>query len=418
MLLSPVVLAAVLESTTTPHPGITHDVYVDAAIPARIHVIEVDLSSLEIHLLATEEGQRGGTPCEFSTTSGAQVVINGDYFSPIGFRPAGLAMGGSSLWADTEDDDLEGFLRFDRNADLNGASISVPEDVVGDMEIPIGTLGIVGGRPMIVRAGIQQTSFDCTDVIALACERAPRTAVALSVDSNTLWLAIVDGWQAASIGMTAAELGALLESLGAHNALLLDGGASSALCVDGALVNSPSDGIERPVANHLGVRFGSLPPGELLGQVRECNIFTGPDLEGVLVVLDDGQSQTTGADGRYSFPNMTPRFACVTASKAGYIEKTQCRQVMSGVITFNSIDLAPDSGCPMPDAGPTPDADPTPDAEPGAPDANPSIGPDAGDSGTDPGCGCSVPTRKRGSRLPILAVCALALVLIRSRRRS
>ncbi len=418
MLLSPVVLAAVLESTTTPYPGITHDVYVDAAIPARIHIIEVDLSSSEIHLLATEEGQRGGTACEFSTTSDAQIVINGDYFSPIGFQPAGLAMGGSSIWADTEDDDLEGFLAFNRNADLNGASISPPEEVVGDTGIAIGTLGIVGGRPMIVRAGIQQTSFDCTDVIALPCERAPRTAVALSVDSNTLWLAVVDGWQAGSIGMTAAELGALLESLGAHNALLLDGGASSTLCVDDAVANSPSDGIERPVANHLGVRFGSLPPGEMLGQVRECNIFTGPDIEGVLVELDDGQSQTTGADGRYSFPNMTPRFACVTASKAGYTEKTQCRQVVSGVITFNSIDLAPDSGCPMADAGPTPDADRTPDAQPDNSDANPSVGPDAGDGGTDPGCGCTLPIGDRGSPITPVAVCALALVLIRSKRRS
>jgi MYXO-CTERM domain-containing protein len=289
------------------------------------------------------------------------------------------------VWAGTADDALEGFFRFDRNMDENRATISAPEDVVAAMDLPAGTIGVVGGRPLVVRAGIQQTAFDCTDLIAMPCARAPRTAVALSVDRQTLWLAVVDGWQAASLGMTAAELGSFLEQRGAHDALLLDGGASSALCVDGAVASEPSDGVERSVANHLGVLHGTLPPGELFGVTFECELITGPIVSGVRVELDDGQSVVTGADGRYTFTNLTPRYACVTASKLGYVTKTQCKQVAPGVITYNSIDLAPESGCPMVDAGPTPDAGPDPDAAPA--DAAATDGGPGGDGGGD-GCGC------------------------------
>ena len=65
-----------------------------------------------------------------------------------------------------------------------------------------------------------------------------------------MWLAVTDGWQAGSIGMTAAELAAFLGERGAYVAIALDGGSSSALVVDGALISSPSDGVERTVANH------------------------------------------------------------------------------------------------------------------------------------------------------------------------
>ena len=51
-----------------------------------------------------------------------------------------------------------------------------------------------------------------------------------------------------------AELATLLKGLGAYNAANLDGGGSSAMYVAGqGVVNRPSDGTERVVANHLAV---------------------------------------------------------------------------------------------------------------------------------------------------------------------
>jgi exopolysaccharide biosynthesis protein len=49
------------------------------------------------------------------------------------------------------------------------------------------------------------------------------------------------------------ELAALLSRLGCTDAINLDGGGSSTLWLDGHIMNSPSDGRERRVANSLVV---------------------------------------------------------------------------------------------------------------------------------------------------------------------
>jgi exopolysaccharide biosynthesis protein len=107
--------------------------------------------------------------------------------------------------------------------------------------------------------------------------RHPRTAVGISKDGDTLLLVAVDGRQEGhSRGATLAELGELMKGFGAHDALNLDGGGSTAMIVKDratgvfAVVNRPSDPalkipeqrIERPVVDVLGVRLreaGSAP---------------------------------------------------------------------------------------------------------------------------------------------------------------
>jgi hypothetical protein len=374
--------AATLVTTTTPYLGVTHQVYEEASIPARIHVVVVDLSSAEISLSSTLENARGKKVSEYSASAGAQIVINGDFFAPADFRPRGLAMGtGAALWTNSADDAVSGFVGFDRNGNRSHVTISAPESIVAAADLPSGTQGVVGGRPMLVRAGVGQASFDCTDTIAMPCERAPRTAVAISADGNTLRLVVVDGWQAGSLGMTAGELGAFLVQHGAHDALMLDGGGASALYIagEGGNVSSPSDGVERAVANHLGVRFGSLPTGQLFGFIRERDIMDDQaNLVGALARLDSGEEFIVPADGHYSF-NTPPRFACVTASKSGYRTETRCKQVVSSDLVYNSIPLFPNSdfvdaapGQPdaaIVDAGVPADATPGSDGMGGAPDA-------------------------------------------------
>lgn len=107
--------------------------------------------------------------------------------------------------------------------------------------------------------------------------RHPRTAVGLSRDGATLLLVAVDGRQDHSRGVTLAELGELMKGLGAHQAINLDGGGSSALVLQDpasgvhAVANRPSERsadypglpLERPVVDVLGVRIqGPVPaPG-------------------------------------------------------------------------------------------------------------------------------------------------------------
>ncbi|HLU65830.1 MAG TPA: phosphodiester glycosidase family protein [Kofleriaceae bacterium] len=395
-------------SSETPYPGITYTLWVDADVPARLHVVSVDLSSAEIDLIATAEDQRGLRPSELATAVGAVVAINGDYFNPNGFWPAGLARGQSQTWAGTSDDALSGFIRFHRDFVRTQAVLSPPVEVVD--QVPEETVGVVGGRPLLVQSGQPVGTYDCSDLVAMPCEPAPRTAVALSQDRNTLWMIVVDGWQADSFGLSAGQLASFIDGeLDAYQALLLDGGSASALWLDGALVSSPSDGVERPVSNHLAVRHGDLADGLILGVVAEGSV-DGPRIPGALVTIDDGRQKTFDGETLWSF-SVRPRWACVTATADGYEPGTQCRQVPSGGEIYASIALqpstgadagpgAPDGGGEQPDAGPRPDGG---DEQPGA---------DAGGPGDDPGGGCGCRAASPGApALPLL--CLLAALVLR-----
>ena len=96
--------------------------------------------------------------------------------------------------------------------------------------------------------------------------RAPRTALGRTAD-GTLLLVTVDGRQnGRSAGATIPELAAIMLEQGAVEALALDGGGSTAMSVDGLLVNVPSGedssgrvGAEAAVADGLGVFFDFTP---------------------------------------------------------------------------------------------------------------------------------------------------------------
>jgi Phosphodiester glycosidase len=109
----------------------------------------------------------------------------------------------------------------------------------------------VGGAP-ILRDGRSITGLDDSAL-------APRTTAGVSVDGSRLYLLTVDGRSTQSQGLTLEELAGMIRSLGADDAVNLDGGGSSTLVTreagDDAVTvqNVPSDGAERPVPNALGV---------------------------------------------------------------------------------------------------------------------------------------------------------------------
>jgi len=380
-----------------------------------MHVVKVDLTSSEIQLVATAAADRGHTTTAAASTLGAVVAVNGDYFAVAGFQPQGLAMGDGAVWPGTADDVTSGFFSFARTGERTYGTISPPSDVVATADLDASTQGIVGGRPLLVAGGTVTASFDCTDADALPCARGPRTAVGLSADGNTMWMIVVDGWQASSTGMTAAELASFAKQLGASDALSFDGGSASSMVIGGSEIASPSDGVERAVANHLGVRYGSLPKGTLVGFIRAKDVFNGTDLVGAVATLDDGRQQTVGSSAMYDFDNVTPRYACVTASFTGYHTATRCVQVMENTINYDSIALFPnsqfvDANPNAPDASLEPDARVV-DAQPGGDGGNP-LGGDGG--GTAPGGCCRASGEAAGD--PVLAL-GVALV-VRWRRRS
>ncbi|HEX6306534.1 MAG TPA: phosphodiester glycosidase family protein [Longimicrobiales bacterium] len=115
-------------------------------------------------------------------------------------------------------------------------------------------LEAVGGFPLLLRDG--RVMLDSQTVVrAFRENRHPRTAVGWTPDER-LFLLVVDGRRPGwSDGMSLDELTWLFQRLGASDALNLDGGGSSAMIVDGRLVNRTSDREgERAVGNALVVR--------------------------------------------------------------------------------------------------------------------------------------------------------------------
>jgi hypothetical protein len=137
-----------------------------------------------------------------------------------------------------------------------GAVLKIRADTAPTLR---GVQTAIGGGPMLVRNGLVG-SFKGLQT------RHPRTAIGWN--DNHIFLVEVDGRQRSlSVGMTFPELAEYMAKLGCKEALNFDGGASSTFWVHGQVMNSPSAGHERPMANALALvqkhknhNNGSSPP--------------------------------------------------------------------------------------------------------------------------------------------------------------
>ena len=120
----------------------------------------------------------------------------------------------------------------------------------------------LGGNEVLVSDGVVNTDLETDNLLA------PRTAVGFSADGQRMFLVTVDGRQAQSRGLTLFEMGQFMLSLGAHDALNLDGGGSSTMVArqpgdsDVNVVNTPSDRTERAIPNGIGL-FAEPGSGQL-----------------------------------------------------------------------------------------------------------------------------------------------------------
>lgn len=220
--------------------------------PVRAHVVEVDLCEHSIAVRATQPSERGQRTSAWAADASAAVAINADFFS-TGFRPSGLAVGQGNLFTDSRDSSDESAVAYSPAGILQirpaGETLAAPLHWMHD---------VVSGRPVCLRDGrvISSTASHYGT-------RNPRTGVGLSRDGRTLYLVVVDGRSTSSIGVTTGGLGDILLDVGAYDGLNLDGGGSTAMYIRGmGVVNSPSDGTERTVANHLGIVRRTIEGGE------------------------------------------------------------------------------------------------------------------------------------------------------------
>lgn len=158
------------------------------------------------------------------TAQVSQVVERGN--APLGPGVMVLSVG-SELAARIPRINARDILRLSTatNPDLNGAKMGI------------------GGGPALIADGKAVRWSD-------SFGRHPRAAVGWNKEH--FFLVEVDGRQRnLSLGMTVSELANWMVKLGCTEALNMDGGGSATFWVLGAVMNSPSEGRERPAANAL-----------------------------------------------------------------------------------------------------------------------------------------------------------------------
>nr|WP_238350742.1 phosphodiester glycosidase family protein [Kribbella shirazensis] len=181
---------------------------------------------------------------------------------------------------------------------------------------------------------------------------APRTAIGFDAGGSRMILLTVDGRATGSRGLSLKEMGQLMVSLGADDALNLDGGGSSTMLARTPgkagpdVVNDPSDGGERLVPNGLGL----LPvkgTGNLTGFRIESTgtSAAGPDadisrssrvLTGLTRVLsatgyDETYAPATGTPYWYAGTNArVDQHGVVTGRRAGDVIVTAARGTANG----------------------------------------------------------------------------------------
>lgn len=184
----------------------------------------------------------------------------------------------------------------------------------------------IGGNQRLLTDGSVTSSGD-TSV-------EPRTGVAFADGGSTMYLAVVDGRQQSSIGMSLTQFGQFFKDLGADNAVNLDGGGSSTMLARAAgdeeatLLHNPSDGQERLVPNGLGL-FVAQGSGAVAGYRIVPEHSEGDDAARVFAGLHRSV-QARGFDEMYApVAGTTPSWTSSTA--AATVTGTATEGLVQGV---------------------------------------------------------------------------------------
>jgi len=253
------------------------------SVPQDIHVAKVDLTNplVSIHASADLTTERGVNTRTFANNTGAIAAINGDWGSTS--TPISLAMGDSTLWnphfTDPSVGSQWGFFACDIFNRCEAGTRPVSDfSFLYPFLAPHRYFNAVGANGVVlIEDGTRGTG--CFDTV-----RNPRSGICVDASRETLYLMAVDGRSSTASGMTCDEMRDLADDLGCYDAAMLDGGGSTTLVVDGAVMNSPSDGSLRSRPNHIGVILATSTDSE-------CSLASGR--------WCDGTEISTCSGGRY-----------------------------------------------------------------------------------------------------------------------
>lgn len=258
---------AEISVTNRPFPGIAIFSEARTNPPQRLFVAEIDLTNPKVRLHVSRGGDDPDGAGKWETTlmrptkiaarEKFDLVVNGDFFSARGLKDmegtnalfsaeiwsavSGPAVSAGKVWSTSTN--ARPCLVVDKAGKVSIRRVSQPQ--ADDWEV-------ISGNVLLVRDG--------KAVSAENKVRHPRTVVGLNRDATRMVLLVVDGRKpGVALGMNYTELTTELLRLGCHDALNLDGGGSSVMAVrdpqknEFQILNQPTDGRERAVANVLGI---------------------------------------------------------------------------------------------------------------------------------------------------------------------
>jgi hypothetical protein len=186
-----------------------------------VQVLRVDLNLVVLRL--SPHAERGRA---LDGMSPATAAVNASFFDRE-FRPRGLTVSSGQPWPELirgkEPDPL---LACDaaRHCEIRLTPPGAPD--------PQWQLA-VSGTPWLIRDGQPRSAQDDATCAALCAKAHPRTAVGLDASGRTLFIVLAAGRRDPVLGLTLAELAAVMRELGAVQAFNLDGGGSSTLLIRG-----------------------------------------------------------------------------------------------------------------------------------------------------------------------------------------
>ena len=162
----------------------------------------------------------------------------------------------------------------------------------------------IGGGPILVRNRKPVYRANEAFTTSQIAPRDPRTAVGQTADGSILLLT-TDGRQPGySVGMTNFELAQTLVRLGAVQGMALDSGGSTTMAFDGTVLNSPSDGKERRVADALLLTYTGVyaaPPSAAVVSPNGDGIDDTETLAFKVVRPSNATVTLTGPDGAAAY---------------------------------------------------------------------------------------------------------------------
>ncbi|MHC6594158.1 phosphodiester glycosidase family protein [Arthrobacter sp. C152] len=175
------------------------------------------------------------TTSAIAAANNAVFAINGDYY---GFRDTGIVIRNGVVFRDEGARQGLAFYR-DGTVKVYDETTTTAEQLVADgawNTLSFGPSLLDNGQ---VAAGIEDVEVDTNFGNHSIQGEQPRTAVGV-IDDNHLVFVVVDGRSPGySAGVTMTGLAEIMQGLGATTAYNIDGGGSSTMYFNGALVNNP-----------------------------------------------------------------------------------------------------------------------------------------------------------------------------------